>query len=104
MKACPALTMTRYTIRLNRATFFYYNAIIIPGIVFAVLSFGAFFMNHQVAGERVGYGVTLILAVEVSKVVISTMIPVCGLRLCPVQPRQPSPTPSTQAAYHTRTR
>ena len=40
-------------------------------------SMGAFFMPYQV-GERLGYGITLILAVEVTKVATQSMVPVCS--------------------------
>ena len=66
-----------YWVSLDRASFYYYNAIIVPGCVFTYLSFFAFFMSHEV-GERLGFCITLILATEVSKVVISSMVPVCG--------------------------
>lgn len=72
-----AWPLATYTITLNRSAYFYYNAIIFPGFVFSLLSFAAFFMAHNV-GERLGYCITLILAIEVSKVVIAEMIPVCG--------------------------
>ena len=62
---------------LDRASFYYYNAVLVPGILFTLLSFASFFMSYQV-GERLGFGVTLILAVEVGKVVIAQMVPVCG--------------------------
>merc|ERR1719440_1875348 len=41
------------------------------------VSFFVFGMSHEV-GERLGFGITLILAIEVSKTVFQHMIPVCG--------------------------
>ena len=69
--------LVTYWVSLDRASFYYYNAIIVPGSVFAYLSFFAFFMSYKV-GERLGFCITLILATEVSKVVVSSMVPVCG--------------------------
>ena len=69
--------LVHYEITLYRASTFYLNMLIWPSIVLTLLSFGAFFMPPE-CGERLGYGITLILAIEVFKVVVNSMIPICG--------------------------
>ena len=49
----------------------------LPSAALTALSFTVFFMSFQV-GERLGVGVTLVLMIEVAKVTMSSMIPVCG--------------------------
>lgn len=67
----------RYRIQMGRASMYYVTLILVPGVLMALLSMGVFFMSFQV-GERLSYGITLILATEVSKVVTSSFVPVCG--------------------------
>ena len=66
-----------YTITLHRASQYYFHLLLWPYIALTSLSFLVFFMSHEV-GERLGFGITLILAIEVSKTVFSGMVPVCG--------------------------
>jgi len=66
-----------YTITLNRALFYYWLLILGPNMLLAVISFGVFFVSVE-EGERLSLGVTLILAGEVSKIVVSGFVPVCG--------------------------
>ena len=40
-------------------------------------SFAVFWLKPSV-GERLGYGITLILATEVFKLVVDEVVPVCG--------------------------
>jgi hypothetical protein len=76
---CPSepWPIASYWVYLDRSSFYYYNAIIVPGITFVLMSFFSFWLSHEV-GERLGFCVTLILATEISKVVIAEIIPVCG--------------------------
>eukprot|EP00931_Biecheleriopsis_adriatica_P025326 TRINITY_DN15584_c0_g1_i1.p1 TRINITY_DN15584_c0_g1~~TRINITY_DN15584_c0_g1_i1.p1 ORF type:complete len:642 (+),score=74.35 TRINITY_DN15584_c0_g1_i1:262-1926(+) len=69
--------VVKYTIFMKRSTFYYALLIIIPNIIMTYLSFGVFWMPAEV-GERLSYGVTLVLVVEVGKVTVSSFIPVCG--------------------------
>ena len=66
-----------YVVTLRRATSYYLDLVITPTIILTILSFGVFFMSFEV-GERLGYGITLVLTIEVTKVVILSFIPVCG--------------------------
>lgn len=70
-------TVLQYTLMLRRSQSYYIFLVIIPCLMFSLLSFSVFWLSHEV-GERLGFGITLILATEVFKVVISGMVPVCG--------------------------
>jgi len=72
-----AFPVAMYEVHLKRASFFYLNVAILPPIALTITSFGVFFMSYEV-GERLGFGITLILAMEVTKVVIADFLPVCG--------------------------
>ena len=69
--------MIKSRISVEPMAFFYTMLTIIPCVAFSLASFAVFFMSFQV-GERLGYGVTLCLAMEVSKTTISTHVPICG--------------------------
>lgn len=66
-----------YTIHLERATFFYLNFTLLPSVILSLISFSVFFMSFAV-GERLGFGITLVLVVEVSKQTIASLLPICG--------------------------
>ncbi|CAK9113986.1 Acetylcholine receptor subunit alpha-type acr-16 [Durusdinium trenchii] len=70
-------TIVKYTIELNRASFYYDLLVILPTVLITYLSFGVFFMSFEV-GERLSFGITLLLVVEVMKATVATFIPVCG--------------------------
>lgn len=83
---CPSepWPVANYVITLRRSSHFYIQTIIWPVLAITFLSFGVFFMSYEV-GERLGYGITLVLAMEVIKVVITGMVPVSTLhRAAPV--------------------
>ena len=67
----------RYRIHFSRQSVYYSFFALLPSVALTILSFSVFFMSFQV-GERLGVGVTLVLMIEVAKVSMSTMIPVCG--------------------------
>ena len=66
-----------YTITLRRSSDYYFHLLLWPYVTLTSVSFLVFFMSYEV-GERLSFGITLILAIEVSKSVFSGMIPVCG--------------------------
>ena len=68
--------LVRFRIYLKRASNYYALFAIVPSLALTILSFTVFFMNFQV-GERLGVGVTLVLMIEVAKVTMSTLVPVC---------------------------
>mmetsp|Transcript_54036 Transcript_54036/g.126832 ORF Transcript_54036/g.126832 Transcript_54036/m.126832 type:complete len:689 (-) Transcript_54036:31-2097(-) len=70
-------TLVKYSITLSRASFYYWLLIIFPTVLITYLSFGVFFMSHEV-GERLSFGITLLLVVEVMKGTVATFVPVCG--------------------------
>ena len=70
----PMITFRLY---LTRSTSFYVNSALIPSVLFALMSFGVFFMSFEV-GERLGIGTTLVLTVEVSKATFMSLVPICG--------------------------
>ena len=66
-----------YRVFLQRSKDYYTWLVVIPSIMLTYISFGVFFTSYAV-GERLSFGITLLLAAEVTKVVISTFVPVCG--------------------------
>ena len=76
---CPSepWPVINYVITLRRATQYYMSTILLPCITLTLLSFCVFWMSFEV-GERLGFGITIVLALEVTKVVIYTYVPVCG--------------------------
>ena len=46
-------------------------------VIFGLLSSFPAFMSPEV-GERLGYGITLVLVVEVSKQTMASLVPICG--------------------------
>ena len=67
----------RYTIYLGRVQAYYMMLVICPCILLTCFSFAVFWLKPAV-GERLGYGITLILATEVFKLVVDEVVPVCG--------------------------
>ena len=58
--------IARYSLTLERAAGLYYRIlIIVPACLLTLLSFAVFWLSFEV-GERLGFGITLILATEVS--------------------------------------
>ena len=70
-------TLVKYVVELQRSTFYYGTLIILPTILITYLSFGVFFMSHEV-GERLSFGITLLLVVEVMRSSVATFVPICG--------------------------
>lgn len=69
--------VARYTVTLRRASTYYTLLIIVPTLLLTYLSMGVFFMSHEV-GERLSFGITLMLANEVTKITVAGFVPVCG--------------------------
>ena len=74
IQAYPAL---EYTIKLARATAYYQLIAITPAIILTVLSFAVFYTSFRM-GERLGFGVSLLLAVQVNQLTLSAYLPVCA--------------------------
>eukprot|EP00928_Gymnodinium_smaydae_P007322 TRINITY_DN12648_c1_g1_i1.p1 TRINITY_DN12648_c1_g1~~TRINITY_DN12648_c1_g1_i1.p1 ORF type:complete len:831 (+),score=68.78 TRINITY_DN12648_c1_g1_i1:43-2535(+) len=73
----PALV---YTVEMSRSTTFYETKLFIPAITIAALAFMPFWMSPE-CGERLAFGVTIILAVVMNDVTASALMPVCKERL-----------------------
>merc|ERR1712054_472920 len=71
----PVLTWRIY---LKRPVITYVLKIEVPSILLTMLSFAVFWLDATHVGERLGYGVTIILAVQVSAVVTSDLLPLSG--------------------------
>jgi len=66
-----------YSVELERSWTYYIFISLAPSIGFTFLSMGVFFMSHEV-GERLSFGITLMLANEVSKYTVMELLPICG--------------------------
>ncbi|KAL1520081.1 hypothetical protein AB1Y20_023556 [Prymnesium parvum] len=73
----PPWSALVYTIDLGRASLYYTMLAVIPSALLTYLSTAVFFMSPEV-GERLSYGITLILANEFNKFVVAGMVPNCG--------------------------
>jgi nicotinic acetylcholine receptor alpha-10 len=69
--------VVRYQLTLLRASDFYIHMLVWPTILLSVAAFSVFLITPD-CGERLGYGMTIILAIEVMKVVIDAYVPSCG--------------------------
>jgi len=69
--------VVKYTIILERSSFFYTWLSVIPGIVITVLSFAVFWADTESA-DALGFGITVIVVNLLSNLVLVNMLPVCG--------------------------
>lgn len=65
-----------YTVHFSRSAGFYAIQLVLPGCLLTVLSFIAFWMNPEVT-DRLGFGVTVMLAMITNQIIASTYMPVC---------------------------
>eukprot|EP01047_Picozoa_sp_COSAG01_P031917 COSAG01_NODE_2286_length_7990_cov_5.551895_6_plen_528_part_00 len=66
-----------YQIDFRRATAYYTFKLVVPSIVLSMLSFITFYMNPE-TGERLGFGITMILAMLALDITAASMMPVCS--------------------------
>mmetsp|Transcript_64551 Transcript_64551/g.188851 ORF Transcript_64551/g.188851 Transcript_64551/m.188851 type:complete len:832 (-) Transcript_64551:142-2637(-) len=69
-----------WTIRFTRSHSYYVLRLIFPAIILTCLSFITFWMNPEI-GERLGFNITVILAMFTNDVVAAGMMPVANERL-----------------------
>jgi len=67
----------QFRVYVERVAFYYWNMTILPCIIYTALAFAVFFMSFEV-GERLSFGVTLVLTSEVSKTIVAQQVPQCG--------------------------
>ena len=65
-----------YVLELNRGDFWYRMKVVLFNILFVTIGFGAFFLDVE-CGERLGFGITLILAAVAVALMIDDNLPVC---------------------------
>jgi len=66
-----------YRVKLNRHEYYYVNFILIPSMVLALVSFFPFWMSWEV-GERLSFGITLVLTMTTYQAIANSLLPVCG--------------------------
>ena len=66
-----------FSVTLDRASRFFVVQVCLPMVLFAYLSFGAFWINVG-SGERLGFGITLILAMVAFDLWTSDYVPKCS--------------------------
>eukprot|EP00931_Biecheleriopsis_adriatica_P100875 TRINITY_DN76117_c0_g1_i1.p1 TRINITY_DN76117_c0_g1~~TRINITY_DN76117_c0_g1_i1.p1 ORF type:complete len:771 (-),score=133.30 TRINITY_DN76117_c0_g1_i1:42-2327(-) len=75
---CPhPFPQVMYKLVIHRANTFYVMKLILPQISMAALSTITYFMNANI-GERLGFGITLVLAVIATDIVATEFMPVCN--------------------------
>mmetsp|Transcript_34234 Transcript_34234/g.50150 ORF Transcript_34234/g.50150 Transcript_34234/m.50150 type:complete len:498 (-) Transcript_34234:167-1660(-) len=72
--------LIRATFVFKRATRYYNLKIIIPTILFTFLTFGSFLLDQRV-GERLGFGVSVLLVIVAQAILTSDILPVTRERL-----------------------
>jgi hypothetical protein len=65
-----------YELEFTRSGYFYYIKLFLPSIAITFVSFLTFFLDPT-TGERLGFGMAVILAVIMNDVVATSMMPVC---------------------------
>ena len=76
---CPEeYTNLTFRIHMKRQNLYYWWSIEFPGVILTLMSFSVFWLDAASCGERLGFGVTLLLAIEVTRIVINGLLPVCG--------------------------
>mmetsp|Transcript_944 Transcript_944/g.1503 ORF Transcript_944/g.1503 Transcript_944/m.1503 type:complete len:500 (+) Transcript_944:47-1546(+) len=72
--------LIRATFVFKRATRYYNLKIVIPTIFFTILTFGTFLLDQRV-GERLGFGVSVLLVIVAQAILTSDILPVTRERL-----------------------
>ena len=77
---CATVPWTQLWINIyvKRAGSYYTRLIEVPSTMLACLSFAAFFLHPASAGERIGFGSTMVLAQFVLIMVVGDKLPTCG--------------------------
>jgi hypothetical protein len=70
-----SLRSRRYQFVVTRARNFYLVKIVVPNIMLTYLSFGIFLLDVR-CGERLGYGITLLLAMFAVDITASALLPI----------------------------
>jgi len=73
----PPWPVLLYKLQLKRGAAFYVGKLVLPQVAMGMLSLVTYWMSPQV-GERLGFGITLILAVVATEIVAVELMPVCG--------------------------
>ncbi|GMH49113.1 hypothetical protein TL16_g00440 [Triparma laevis f. inornata] len=66
----------QYEVTLDRAASYYVLKVIVPNILFAFLSFLVFWFDVR-TGERLSFGVTILLAMVAVDIISSELLPIC---------------------------
>ena len=67
----------KYSVTLNHSDYYYTLSFVFPGMLITALSFAVFYTEPE-ACDALAYGVTVVLANEISKIALVGSIPVCG--------------------------
>eukprot|EP00746_Dinoflagellata_sp_MGD_P126372 gnl/MRDRNA2_/MRDRNA2_61232_c0_seq1.p1 gnl/MRDRNA2_/MRDRNA2_61232_c0~~gnl/MRDRNA2_/MRDRNA2_61232_c0_seq1.p1 ORF type:complete len:684 (+),score=135.99 gnl/MRDRNA2_/MRDRNA2_61232_c0_seq1:44-2095(+) len=68
-----------FRVEIKRANTYYFFKLILPGIGLTLLSFVTYWMNPAI-GERLGYAITVILAMVAQEITAAELMPVCNFR------------------------
>ena len=66
-----------YRVFLNRSSYYYTMLIVVPSILITLMSFAVFYTQPE-ACDALAYGITVVLASELMKIVLVEVLPVCG--------------------------
>ncbi len=69
-----------YNLYFERSSRYYTLKVLLPTIVFTILSFGVFFLDLRV-GERLTYGLTVLLVIIAQDISTSSLLPITDKRL-----------------------
>ena len=76
----PLKSIVYYNLYFERSSRYYVLKILLPTIVFTILSFGVFLLDLRV-GERLSYGLTVLLVIIAQDISTSTLLPITDKRL-----------------------
>ena len=77
---CPNTPYSQLNIRvwMTRTASAYILTIEMPGIIFTMLSFLVFWLDVTQVGERLGFGATMLLSIQLLMTIVADITPLCG--------------------------
>lgn len=78
--ALPSKHIVYFNLYFERSSRYYVLKVLLPTMVFTILAFGVFFLDLRV-GERLTYGLTVLLVIIAQDISTSTLLPITDKRL-----------------------
>ena len=77
---CPDNPYSQLNIRvyMKRTSSAYITSVEAPGVIFTMLSFLVFWLDVTQVGERLGFGATMLLSIQLLMTIVADITPLCG--------------------------